>query len=85
MRAHFLTSCPFTQSKLSRSTVTLAYHTVNLAYSKSGLIVYPDNIEARKRFGLYHVFKVYTAPRYCHNFIRNVGSKRDYLKERIET
>ena len=47
---------------------------------KKYIIVHPDNIAARKEFGLRQGFKVCTGARYPGGFIGDDESKRDKLK-----
>ena len=49
--------------------------------SKSVLIVRPENPEAGKVFGARHGFKVCTGARYIGGYIREDGSKSDWLRE----
>ena len=48
--------------------------------SKSLLVVHLDNLNARKLFGLRHVFKVYTGACCLGKFIRYDESKLDWVK-----
>ena len=47
---------------------------------KSVLFVHPDNLEAGKRFGLRHGFKVCTFAHYLSGFIGDDKYKRDWIK-----
>ena len=47
---------------------------------KSVMIVHRDNLDARKRFGLRHEFKLYTGAYYLGGFIWGNEFKRDWLK-----
>ena len=51
--------------------------------SKIILAVHPDNLEARKRFGLSYGFKVCTGARYIGGFIKDDESKHEWLKVRM--
>ena len=50
--------------------------------SKIVLIVHPDNLATRKRFGLHHRFKVCTGAHYLGGFIEDDKSRRYWLKDR---
>ena len=48
--------------------------------SKIIMIVHPDNLEARKRFVLSHIFEVCTCARYLGGFIGDDDSRRGWFK-----
>ena len=49
------------------------------------MIMHQDNLEAGKRFGLCHGFKVCMGAHYLRGFIRDNNSKHDWLKDRMDT